>query len=108
MQKSQPWLIARDDTFLGVCQALGDDFGINPLWLRIGFAVPVLFNPILAIAAYLAVGTAVLASRLLAPDPRRAVPVEESPEAETGEAQGELALEPAGGNDNGEELAAAA
>jgi phage shock protein PspC (stress-responsive transcriptional regulator) len=27
----QPSLIARDETFLGVCAGLGEDFGINPL-----------------------------------------------------------------------------
>ena len=35
MQTTQTSLIARDDTFLGVCQALGDDLGFNPLWLRL-------------------------------------------------------------------------
>ncbi|HTU11237.1 MAG TPA: PspC domain-containing protein [Allosphingosinicella sp.] len=65
-------LIARDDTFLGVCQAIGEDFGFNPTWLRLAFAVPVLFAPVAALAAYLALGVIVLLSRLLAPRPRRA------------------------------------
>jgi phage shock protein C len=106
MQSTQTWLIARDDTFLGVCEGLGEDFGFNPNWLRIGFAVPLLLNPVAAIALYLGVGALVLLTRLIAPNPRRAVLAE--PAVETGEPQGELALEPATNNDNGEELAAAA
>ena len=30
--------IRRAHTILGVCEALGDDFGFNPLYLRIAFA----------------------------------------------------------------------
>ena len=107
MQNDHGWLIARDDTLLGVCQALGDDFGINPLWLRIGFAVALLWNPPVVLAAYLGAGLVVLAARLAAPEPRRTAPAEPIT-AEDGEAQGVLALEPATDNDNGEALAAAA
>ena len=28
-------IIARDDTLLGVCFALGEDFGFNPVYLRV-------------------------------------------------------------------------
>ena len=107
MQSTQTWLIARDDTFLGICEALGEDFGINPLWLRIGFSVSLLWNPIAVVAVYLAAGVIVMLSRLIAPNPRRAVTVEQ---AASGEPQGVLELEPATGNDNAnsEELAAAA
>ena len=68
--------------------------------------MPLLLNPVAAIALYLGVGALVLLTRLIAPNPRRAVLAE--PAVETGEPQGELALEPATNNDNGEELAAAA
>lgn len=71
MQDPRTPLFARDDTFFGVCQALGDDFGFNPLWLRILFAVPLMFVPVAAIAAYFGLGAIVLLSRLLAPRPRR-------------------------------------
>ena len=64
-------LIRRDDTFLGVCQAIGEDFGFNPVYLRIAFAAPMLFAPLAAIAAYFALGAVVLVSRLLAPRPKR-------------------------------------
>jgi phage shock protein C len=64
-------LIRRDDTFLGVCQALGEDFGFNPVFLRIAFAAPLIFAPVLVIEIYLGLGVVVLLSRLLAPRPKR-------------------------------------
>ena len=64
-------LIRRDDTFLGVCQAIGEDFGFNPVFLRIAFAAPVMFFPMATLAAYLGLGAVVLLSRLLAPRPKR-------------------------------------
>lgn len=70
MQNAQPSLLARDDTFLGVCEALGDDFGFNPLWLRLAFASLLLWNPPVVIGTYLAAGVAVLLSRLICPNPR--------------------------------------
>ena len=69
MQGSRQSLLSREDTLLGVCQAIGDDFGINPLYLRIAFAIPVLWNPAIVFAAYLAVGALVLVSRLVFPRP---------------------------------------
>jgi phage shock protein C len=72
MQGPQQSLIARDDTFLGVCQAIGDDFGFNPVYLRVAFAVPVIYSPGATILAYLATGIVVLISRLLVRQPRRA------------------------------------
>lgn len=57
----------RPDTFFGVCEAIGQDFGFNPLWLRLAFVPPVFFAPQYAFAAYLALGLVVLASRLLFP-----------------------------------------
>ena len=64
-------LFRRDDTFLGVCQALGEDFGFNPVFLRVAFAAPLIFAPVLVIEIYLGLGVVVLLSRLLAPRPRR-------------------------------------
>jgi phage shock protein PspC (stress-responsive transcriptional regulator) len=106
MQSTQTWLIARDDTFLGVCQGLGEDLGINPLWLRLAFSVSLLWNPTAVIAAYLGAGVLVLATRLIAPNPRRAATAEPAPAA--GKPQGELPLELEMDNDNAEDLAAAA
>ena len=72
MQTSQPPLWARDHTLLGVCEALGEDFGFNPMILRIPFAVLLLWNPSVVVATYLGLGVLVLATRWLAPNPRRA------------------------------------
>lgn len=57
----------RAHTILGVCEALGEDFGINPTWLRVPFAASVLISPTYAILGYLALGVVVLASRLIFP-----------------------------------------
>jgi phage shock protein C len=60
----------RDDTLLGVCEALGEDFGFNPLWLRIALAVGLLWNAYAIVGIYLAAAVIVGASRLLFPKPR--------------------------------------
>jgi phage shock protein PspC (stress-responsive transcriptional regulator) len=62
-------IIARDDTLLGVCHAIGEDFGFNPLWLRIAFACVLFWSPIGAFAGYAALGAIVALSRWLAPAP---------------------------------------
>ena len=72
MQASQPNLFLRDDTLLGVCQGIGDDFGFNPLWLRIAFAAALIWNPVYDVSAYLALGAVVLVSRLIVRNPRSA------------------------------------
>jgi phage shock protein C len=63
----------RDHTILGVCEAIGEDFGFNPLLLRVPLAASVLWNPYVAIAGYLALGVVVLLSRLVFPKPTVAV-----------------------------------
>ena len=78
---------AHQDNLLGICAALGEDFGFNPLWLRIGFAVSLLFALEWVVAAYLGLGVVVLASRLLFPKRSRrsaevtTLPVREAPDA---------------------------
>ena len=72
MQTSQQPLWARDHTLLGVCEALGEDFGFNPLFLRIPLAVLLLWNPSVVVGTYLALGVLVLATRWAVPNPRRA------------------------------------
>ena len=87
MEATSESLIRRDDTFLGVCQALGEDFGFNPVFLRIAFAAPLIFAPMLVIEFYLGLGLVVLASRLLAPRPKRkALPQPVPAEAPAGHA----------------------
>lgn len=61
------------DNLFGVCAALGEDFGFNPLWLRLGFAVALLFSLEKVLIAYVALGLLVLVSRLLFPNRSRAV-----------------------------------
>ena len=66
-QVNQVALPLRSHTILGVCEAIGEDFGFNPVLLRIPFAASVIYSPTMAIAAYFALGLVVLASRLLFP-----------------------------------------
>ena len=61
-------LMLRNDTILGVCEAIGTDFGFNPNWLRVAFCVPMFWNPTLVMASYLGLGIIVAATRLLFPD----------------------------------------
>jgi phage shock protein C len=57
----------RSDTILGVCEAIGQDFGFNPLWLRLVFVGTIFFAPIAGIATYLGLGLVVAAARFFAP-----------------------------------------
>ena len=61
-------LINRPDTLFGVCEAIGQDFGFNPLYLRVALAVSLLWNPVAIFALYGALGIAVMVSRLIAPN----------------------------------------
>jgi phage shock protein PspC (stress-responsive transcriptional regulator) len=74
MQQVQPSVFARDHTFLGVCEAIGEDFGFNPIWLRLVLPVLLFINPAATIGVYLGAGALVLATRLLVPNPRAAAP----------------------------------
>jgi phage shock protein PspC (stress-responsive transcriptional regulator) len=69
-QENQVALPLRSHTILGVCEAIGEDFGFNPVLLRIPFAASVLWSPTWAIGAYFALGAVVLLSRLLFPKSR--------------------------------------
>jgi phage shock protein PspC (stress-responsive transcriptional regulator) len=73
MQSYQPAIFWREDTLFGVCEALGEDFRFNPLWLRAALAIGLLWNPLAMIYAYLGLAVVVLVSRLLAPNPRPVV-----------------------------------
>ena len=61
----------REDTILGVCEALGEDFRFPPLLLRVAFGIGLFLNPFATIGAYLGLGALVLVSRLISPNPRR-------------------------------------
>lgn len=75
MTRSKPSLFARHDTFFGVCEALGQDFGFNANWLRLAVAAALLAFPLITVAAYLGLGLVVLASRLIFPARPTARPV---------------------------------
>ncbi|HVF37468.1 MAG TPA: PspC domain-containing protein [Sphingomicrobium sp.] len=57
----------RNDTILGVCEAIGQDFGFNPNWLRLAFIAPIFFAPLASLGVYLGLGLLVAATRWFAP-----------------------------------------
>ena len=71
---NQTPLPLRNDTILGVCEAIGRDFGFNPLWLRLAFIAPIFFAPTATIAAYLGLGLVVGLTNWLAADKQSAAP----------------------------------
>lgn len=72
MHADQGSLITRDDTLLGVCAALGEDFGFNPLYLRMALGVLLIWIPVTVIASYIGAGLIVAASRWAFPKVRPA------------------------------------
>jgi phage shock protein PspC (stress-responsive transcriptional regulator) len=66
-------VLTRDDTFLGICEAIGEDFRISPFFLRLALGVMLVWSPLAAIGAYAALGLVVGLSRVIAPNPRRAL-----------------------------------
>lgn len=75
----------RDHTILGVCEAIGEDFGFNPTYLRVPLAACVLVSLKYAIIVYFALGLVVLASRLLFPQPKIAAAADRSDASATEE-----------------------
>ena len=94
MQNDTTATFWRHDTFFGICEAIGQDFGFNPNWLRIAFATALLFSPKIVLALYFGLGVAVLASRLLFPARRRteAAAAPAAPRADNDPALEELSL----------------
>lgn len=74
MTDKQPNLFTRDDTFFGVCEALGEDIGIDSNWLRLAFAGAFFFSPVAIVASYFGLGIVVAITRWIAPNPA-AVPI---------------------------------
>jgi phage shock protein PspC (stress-responsive transcriptional regulator) len=73
VQEPEPALPLRSDTILGVCEGLGQEFGFNPLYLRVTFAALFYLNPPLVTGTYLALGAGVALARWLYPVPSAAV-----------------------------------
>ncbi|MEA3062436.1 MAG: phage shock protein [Sphingomonadales bacterium] len=90
MQDETTNLLLRDDTMLGVCQGLGEDFGFNPIWLRIAFGAMLLINPIAVIGTYLGLGLLVATSRLTVPARSRGTAVADAPMSASFEDEREL------------------
>jgi phage shock protein C len=72
MQDTRTNLFTRNDTMLGVCEALGQDFGFNPQFLRAALAVLLIPFPVQVIASYVTAGIVVAIARFVFPVPRRA------------------------------------
>jgi phage shock protein PspC (stress-responsive transcriptional regulator) len=81
----------RNDTILGVCEALGHDLGFNPNFLRVPLGAGIIFAPMLMVGIYLALGAVVFVSRTFFPDrvqqvaaaePADAVPVAHNEQVE--------------------------
>ena len=74
VQSSEPALPFRSDTILGVCEAIGQDFGFHANWLRVALGSVVVWNPWAAFGLYLGLGLIVGLSRLVAPSRLESVP----------------------------------
>jgi phage shock protein PspC (stress-responsive transcriptional regulator) len=72
MQTGKGNLFMRDDTFLGVCEGLGEDLRIPSNFFRLAFAFGFFFSMQGALITYAALGLLVLVSRLLFRAPRTA------------------------------------
>ena len=68
MPNAKPNLLGRNDTIFGVCEAIGQDFGFHPNWLRVTLASLIYFAPVAVIGSYVALGLVVALSRWVAPD----------------------------------------
>jgi phage shock protein C len=96
MRFPKPSLLFRDDTVLGVCEALGRDFGFNPFFLRAALAASLLWNPAVIIGGYIAAAIVIGLVRIAFPDPRKAEVAEAAatPAAELVESRRELEPQP--------------
>lgn len=84
----EPPLPLRGDTILGVCEAIGQDLGFNPNWLRIPFAALILWNPLVIVGLYLGLGCVVATARWYFPAEQEQLAAEpqEAAKAEAGAA----------------------
>ncbi len=73
MTPASPTFLGRSDTFLGICEALGQDLGFNANILRIAIGIGVLFAPVAVVASYALLGLAVWVSRIMVPLTQRPI-----------------------------------
>jgi phage shock protein C len=90
-QEDQVALPLRNHTILGVCEAIGEDFGFNPIFLRVPLAAMVIVNATWAFGAYFGLGAIVLASRLLFPDRKASTQAKAAQPTAAANEQNELA-----------------
>jgi phage shock protein PspC (stress-responsive transcriptional regulator) len=64
---------ARPDKLFGICEAVGEQLGFHPIYLRIALIGLLFFGPLYMVGAYVALGVVVGVSHLLFPKPRTAV-----------------------------------
>jgi phage shock protein PspC (stress-responsive transcriptional regulator) len=69
MQNANPSLTPRPETIFGICERIGEDFGFNAQYLRVGLAAMLFWSPTAALGTYVVAGVLVLLSRWLYPDP---------------------------------------
>lgn len=60
-------LFTRNDTIFGVCEGLGEDLGINPLFLRLAFILPLFWFPMELVMLYFGLGAILFVTRMLVP-----------------------------------------
>ena len=58
----------RQAAIFGVCEALGEDFGISANWFRVALAPLMILSPLWTVVGYFLVGLLVMVTRLLWPD----------------------------------------
>jgi phage shock protein C len=90
-QQTPVALPLRAHTILGVCEAVGEDFGFNPVLLRVPFAAALLWSPTITLATYFLLGVVVLVSRLLVPRTKPAASVPAASAITAANEQAELA-----------------
>lgn len=73
---AQTNVFARPDTFFGVCEAIGQDTGINANVLRVALGVSVLIYPTAVLATYAFLGVVVFATRWFFPARARSTATE--------------------------------
>jgi phage shock protein PspC (stress-responsive transcriptional regulator) len=71
----------RNDTILGVCEALGQDLGFNPMLLRVPLAGGIIFAPLTVVGVYFALAALVFVSRTLFPNKVQQIARSEVPTA---------------------------
>lgn len=62
----------KKDNLFGICNAVGEDLGFNPLWLRLVFASTFIFDPVVVITSYFALGAFILFAQIVFPRSKQA------------------------------------